>query len=85
MTSFQEQFGHAPEASASAPGRVNLLGEHTDYQGGFVLPTAIAQRATVSLRRNGTGVHRLYSANLDQRLEVPVGETGTGFAPYLTG
>lgn len=85
MSSFQDQFGHAPEVSASAPGRVNLLGEHTDYQGGFVLPTAIPQRATVSLRRNGTGVHRLYSANLDQRLEVPVGETGTGFAPYLTG
>ncbi|MFC5848189.1 galactokinase [Deinococcus petrolearius] len=85
MTTFEDAFGHAAEASASAPGRVNLLGEHTDYQGGFVLPTAIAQRATVSLRRNGTATHRLYSANLDQRLEVPVGETGTGFAPYLTG
>src|SRR5258707_1725768 len=36
---------------ASAPGRVNLIGEHTDYNGGFVLPTAIPQQTTVELSR----------------------------------
>jgi galactokinase len=41
------------KASASAPGRVNLLGEHTDYNDGFVLPTAIPQRTTVSLDDDG--------------------------------
>ena len=51
MTTFEALFGAPPEARASAPGRVNLLGEHTDYQGGFVLPTAITQRLTVELRR----------------------------------
>ncbi len=85
MTTFEQLFGQAPEVTASAPGRVNLLGEHTDYQGGFVLPTAIPQRATVGLGRNGTDTHVLYSANLDQILRVPVGEVGTEFAPYLTG
>ena len=46
---FVTAFGYAPEAVASAPGRVNLLGEHTDYNDGFVLPIALAQQTTVSL------------------------------------
>ncbi|GGL82626.1 galactokinase [Deinococcus aerolatus] len=85
MTTFEQRFGQVPEVTASAPGRVNLLGEHTDYQGGFVLPTAIPQKTTVGLGRNGTDTHVLYSANLDRTLRVPVGEVGEDFAPYLTG
>ena len=46
---FQEIFNQSPETEASAPGRVNLLGEHTDYNDGFVLPTAFPQRTTVQL------------------------------------
>ena len=84
-STFETVFGQAPEVTARAPGRVNLLGEHTDYQGGFVLPAAIPQQATVSLRRSGGQEHRLHSANLNQTLTVPLGEVGTGFAPYLTG
>uniref|UniRef100_UPI002869E789 galactokinase family protein n=1 Tax=Deinococcus sp. TaxID=47478 RepID=UPI002869E789 len=85
MSSFESVFGRAPEATASAPGRVNLLGEHTDYQGGFVLPTAIPQRTTVSVGRNGREEHVLHSANSHKTLRVPVGVTGSDFAPYLTG
>ncbi len=48
---FLAAFGYPPEAVASAPGRVNLLGEHTDYNDGFVLPIALAQQTTVSLGR----------------------------------
>jgi galactokinase len=84
-SSFESVFGYAPQATAKAPGRVNLLGEHTDYQGGFVLPAAIPQQATVMIGRGSGDVHRLHSANLNQTLSVPVGEVGTGFAPYLTG
>ena len=46
---FERVFGHAPAVVASAPGRVNLIGEHTDYNGGFVLPMAIPQRTWVAL------------------------------------
>lgn len=38
---FEEQFGSSPQVIARAPGRVNIIGEHTDYNGGFVLPAAI--------------------------------------------
>lgn len=43
---FRDAFGVAPRAAASAPGRINLLGEHTDYNGGPVLPMAIGPRTT---------------------------------------
>ena len=46
---FHAAFGRAPDAVASAPGRVNLLGEHTDYNDGFVLPIALPQQTTVSI------------------------------------
>jgi len=85
MKRYEDIFGVAPTVTARAPGRVNLLGEHTDYQGGFVLPAAIPQHATVSVSRGRTPAHRLHSENLDQTLTVPVGEVGAGFAPYLTG
>ena len=84
-STFQSVFGYAPAVTGRAPGRVNLLGEHTDYQGGFVLPAAIPQQATVSIGKNGGHAHRLHSANLHQTLTVEAGEVGTGFAPYLTG
>ena len=45
---FQEHFGPGPVQCASAPGRVNLLGEHTDYNGGPVLPFAIDRRTAVA-------------------------------------
>jgi len=46
---FTMAYGHRPAAVASAPGRVNLIGEHTDYNGGEVLPIAIAQRTWVAM------------------------------------
>jgi galactokinase len=52
---FQERFGSAPEGVWAAPGRVNVIGEHTDYNGGFVLPIALAHttRAAVARRDDG--------------------------------
>jgi galactokinase len=44
---FRNKFGHEPAHIARAPGRVNLLGEHVDYNDGFVLPAAI-DRVTLS-------------------------------------
>ena len=54
------------EAVAQAPGRVNLLGEHTDYNDGFVLPVAIAQQTRVAMRANGGEEFVLHAADLGQ-------------------
>ena len=46
---FDQLFGISPQVSGQAPGRVNLMGEHTDYNNGFVLPTILPQKTTVQL------------------------------------
>ena len=66
MSSFEQVFGSSPEVVAEAPGRVNLLGEHTDYNDGYVLPTAIPQKMRVQLAPNGRQVFRLHAASLGQ-------------------
>lgn len=86
MIDFQQIFGASPETEASAPGRVNLLGEHTDYNDGFVLPTAIPQRTTVQLGVSKDGQHHFYSVELDERVSISEGHhTPSGFASYIFG
>jgi galactokinase len=86
LKDFAALFGGAPEVSASAPGRVNLLGEHTDYNDGFVLPTTIPQHTTVSMGRSNGNAYRVYSEALDAtaefRLDSPPDEH---FARYVYG
>jgi galactokinase len=57
VAAYRERFGAAPEVVTSAPGRVNLIGEHTDYNGGYVLPCAIDRRVAVALGRGPGGLH----------------------------
>ena len=54
---YEKTFGQEPELVASAPGRVNLIGEHTDYNGGFVLPFAIDRRIAVAIGQGNGGLH----------------------------
>src|SRR5215218_777807 len=77
---YKETFGGAPELVASAPGRINLIGEHTDYNGGFVLPCAIDRRIAVAA---GTGEGGLYSADFDERREAD--ERDDSWADYPRG
>lgn len=58
---FQEVFGAAPDGVWQAPGRVNLIGEHTDYNEGFVLPFAIDKTAKVAMRVRADSTVRLLS------------------------
>jgi galactokinase len=61
---FAELFGRPPLVRTDAPGRVNLIGEHTDYNGGFVLPLAIPQRTRVELAPRDDNRVRAWSANV---------------------
>jgi galactokinase len=86
---FAEIFGSAPATAADAPGRVNVIGEHTDYSGGFVFPAAIPLRCRVALAvRPGRRV-RAFSENRagDGTLEYELGaeRPGRGWVDYVQG
>src|SRR6201996_7870451 len=59
---FTAAFGYAPDGLWSAPGRVNLIGEHTDYNEGFVLPFAIDRRTVAALALRADGLVRVSSS-----------------------
>lgn len=86
--SFREVFGRAAEASASAPGRVNLLGEHTDYHDGYVLPTTIPQRTEATVGARPDGLVRAWSAGAGAHVEeYALGSEsgGRGWLDYVQG
>jgi galactokinase len=86
---FRERFGREPVGVWSAPGRVNLIGEHTDYNDGFVLPFAIDRRTYVALAPHAIGaggsgaLARVSSALSEEVVERPLtGVTRAGVAGW---
>ncbi|WP_411700062.1 galactokinase [Conyzicola sp.] len=71
---FTELFGYEPEGVWSAPGRVNLIGEHTDYNEGFVLPFAINKRTVLALGIRDDGVLRIASSFADEVAEIAIAD-----------
>ncbi|WP_052849643.1 galactokinase [Streptomyces avicenniae] len=63
MTSHEDVFGVPPEGRWAAPGRVNLIGEHTDYNEGFVLPAALPHSTVATVSRRPDRLLRLHSAD----------------------
>lgn len=63
--SFIQAYGQAPTAAYFAPGRVNLIGEHTDYNGGHVFPCALSFGTYLLIAPNQHGEHRFLSLNVD--------------------
>ncbi|WP_122260800.1 galactokinase [Ornithinimicrobium cerasi] len=76
--SFRRRFGVAPDGVWAAPGRVNLIGEHTDYNGGFALPLALPHRTYAAVRVRGDGVLRIASAQQPSSWQGRVEEVGPG-------
>jgi galactokinase len=86
---FTALFGAPPSWQASAPGRVNLIGEHTDYQGGLVLPLAIPVRLTVALRLRPDGVVRVatraFADEPPRTFRLGEERGGQGWLDYVQG
>ena len=84
---FEARFGRAPDAVAFAPGRVNLMGEHTDYNGGVVLPMPLGIGVSVALGRGAVpGELRLSSAEYADEETRTVDEPATGaWSDYVLG
>jgi galactokinase len=63
---FAQHFGGAPDLVVRAPGAVNLIGEHTDYNDGFAMPVAIGPETRVALRRRADGEVRVVAVNFGE-------------------
>ncbi|GIF24397.1 galactokinase [Actinoplanes tereljensis] len=84
---FRQQFGTDPEGLWAAPGRVNLIGEHTDYNEGYVLPFALPQRTVAAVGPAPAGEWTVCSTFADEPVSFGVTEPGavTGWAGYVAG
>jgi len=67
---FVAHYGYAPEMMTKSPGRINLIGEHTDYNLGFVLPAAIDLCAYVAVAKRDDTVIRLFAKDLEEKYEI---------------
>lgn len=88
MQTFEDLFQKQPAVTTDAPGRVNLIGEHTDYNGGFVLPTPIPQRTRVQLSPRDDRHVRAASVRIGPVIEAyDLGneQIGRGWLDYLQG
>lgn len=81
---FAERFGRPCEAVARAPGRVNLIGEHTDYNDGYVFPIALTRCAWVAAAARGDGAVRVASRELGHEAQWPLADWQRDAYPHWT-
>ena len=85
---FKKHFDGAEGSVYASPGRVNLIGEHTDYNGGFVFPGAIDKGMVAEIKINGTEKIRAYSIDLKDYVEFGLNEEDApraSWARYIFG
>jgi galactokinase len=90
IDAFRRHFGRAPDMLFRAPGRVNLIGEHTDYNDGFVLPVAIDRETVVAIGRTEGAAISAIAADFEENrdsfaLDAPIVPAAYGWANYVRG
>jgi len=86
--SFKTRFGKSPKYQVKAPGRINVIGEHTDYNGGFVLPAAVNKYMEFASAKNASKSFRIYAVDLDEYIEFSSESLSTqkeSWANYMIG
>ena len=71
LTTFQGMYKSQPRLFRS-PGRINIIGEHTDYNNGFVLPAAINKEMYFAVAPNTTGSFRMFAYDLNEKPRFPL-------------
>lgn len=85
---FEEKYGPGTPEVYTSPGRINLIGEHTDYNGSFVFPGSIDKGMIAAIRFNGIDRVRAYAIDLDEQSEFGLKEENIpkeGWAKYIFG
>lgn len=85
---FSKHFDGAEGYVYASPGRINLIGEHTDYNGGFVFPGAVDKGIVAEIKPNGTNKVRAYAIDLKDKIEFGLNEEDkprTSWAKYIFG
>lgn len=85
---FRTEFGQEPELLVRGPGRINLLGEHTDYNGGLVLPASIDKEIIFAIARRPDRNGRIMAENINQSFTFEFGQltsSSLGWPNYLMG
>lgn len=83
---FRDVFGSLPMVQGFTPGRVNLMGEHTDYNGGMVLPTALPLGVSIALSHRDDNKIRIVSDTFEDTAQRTLSDTASGhWSDYVTG
>ena len=86
---FAQQFNEAPLFVIASPGRINLIGEHVDYNHGFVLPAAIDKYMYVAVSKRNDNQIVIHAADLNQNhqtsLDAPLQPSSSGWPNYVLG
>jgi galactokinase len=86
---FEERFGNEPQKIVLSPGRINIIGEHIDYNDGYVLPAAIDKIICFAFEKNNSNIAKIVAVDLDDEFEVGINDdqkqTDSVWTNYLRG